>query len=67
MANPADLTERDIRFRRVREAMEKDGLNALVIAGHGSQFNRGYIRYFADTHLWAGDSLILIPLEGEPV
>ena len=47
--------------------MERDGLDALVVAGHGSQFNRGYIRYFADTHLWAGDSLILIPLDGDPV
>ena len=67
MANRADLTERDIRFRRVRDGMEKAGLDALVVAGHGSSFNRGYIRYFADTHLWAGDSLILIPLEGDPV
>ncbi len=67
MVNHAGLTERDMRFRRVREAMEKAGLDALVVAGHGSSFNRGYIRYIADTHLWAGDSLILIPLEGDPV
>ena len=47
MANRADLTERDTRFRNVREGMEKAGLHALVVAGHGSSFNRGYIRYFA--------------------
>jgi Xaa-Pro aminopeptidase len=62
----ADLAERDVRFKRIREAMEREGLEALVVAGHGSHFNRGYIRYFADWHLWAGDALILIPLAGEP-
>lgn len=46
--------------------MEQEDFNALVVAGHGSHFNRGYIRYFADWHLWAGDALILIPLAGEP-
>ena len=67
MAIQADLSERDHRFKAVREAMERDGIAALVVAGHASQFNRGYVRYLADVHLWAGDSLILIPLEGEPV
>ena len=47
--------------------MEEHGLAALVVAGHGSGFNRGYIRYFADVHIWEGDSLLLIPLESEPV
>ena len=66
MTKRADLTERDMRFKRTREAMEQEGLDALVVAGHASHFNRGYIRYFADWHLWAGDALILIPLAGEP-
>ena len=67
MTQRADLAERDIRFKRVREAMEQEGLVALVVAGHGSGFNRGNIRYFADVHVWEGDSLILIPLAGDPV
>ena len=66
MTKRADLAERDMRFRRIREAMKQEGLDALVVAGHASHFNRGYIRYFADWHLWAGDALILIPLAGEP-
>ena len=63
----ADLTERDRRLHAARQAMEKEGLSALVVAGHGSSFIRGYIRYFTDTHFWTGDSLLLIPLEGEMV
>ena len=67
MSVRADLAERDRRLRAARQAMEKEGLSALVVAGHGSMFIRGYIRYFTDTHFWTGDSLLLIPLEGEMV
>lgn len=67
MSQQADLVERDMRYRKLRESMESNGLEAIVVAGHGSSFNRGYIRYFSDVHLWAGDSLILIPLSAEPV
>ena len=67
MTQKADLTERDKRFKKIREAMERESLDGIIVAGHGSQFNRGYIRYGSDTHLWAGDCLILIPLAGEPV
>lgn len=67
MNKRASLNERDVRFERIRAAMEQKRLDALVVAGHASHFNRGYIRYFADTHLWAGDALLLIPLRGESV
>ena len=63
----ADLKERDTRFKNLRNAMQQKGLAAVIVAGHGSGFNRGYIRYFADVHIWEGDSLILIPLDGEPM
>lgn len=66
MTERAGLAERDIRFNRIREAMRKQGLDGLIVAGVAGHFTRGYVRYFADTHLWAGHSLILIPLEGEP-
>jgi Xaa-Pro aminopeptidase len=66
MAKPADLAERDMRFKRIREAMEQAGLDGLIMAGHASHSHRGYIRYFADWHMWDGDALILIPLVGEP-
>jgi len=62
-----DLVERDMRYRKLLESMENNGLEAIVVAGHGSSFSRGYIRYFSDVHLWAGDSLILIPVSAEPV
>jgi Xaa-Pro aminopeptidase len=62
------LNERDERFAKVRAAMEKEGLEALVIAGKGHWWTgRGYFRYLTDFHLWAHDGLILFPLEGEPV
>ena len=67
MGTRADLAERDRRLRATRLAMEKEGLSALVVAGHGSMFIRGYIRYFTDAHFWTGDSLLLIPLDSEPV
>ena len=67
MSQKADLKERDERFTRIRTEMCKYGMIALLIAGHASHNNRGYIRYVADTHLWSGDSLILLPLENPPV
>ena len=68
MGTKADFAERDMRFRRTREAMEREGLDALLVAGRESNcdIGRGYFRYFTDYHLWGHDGLILIPLEGEP-
>ena len=66
MGTEATLAERDLRYRRIREAMEAEGLQALVAAGHASHFRRGYIRYLTNAHMWAGDALILLPLEGDP-
>jgi Xaa-Pro aminopeptidase len=67
MSEREGLAERDERFRKLREAMRREGLGAVVVAGRGSMFNRGYVRYYANTHLWAGESLIIIPLEDDPV
>lgn len=47
--------------------MEKEGLEAVIVAGSGGQFTRGYIRYLADAHLWAGNGLILLPIECDPM
>ena len=66
MDNKANLAERETRYRRIREAMAREGLDALILGGNGSHFHRGYLRYFADTHMWAGDALLLIPLVDEP-
>mgnify|MGYP003310095593 CR=1 FL=1 len=67
MNNGLNLDERNQRFNNLRAAMEQEGLKGMVIAGHGSMFNRGFVRYVTDAHMWAADSLVLLPLDGEPV
>jgi Xaa-Pro aminopeptidase len=68
MGTKADLTERDMRYRRLREAMAADKLDALLLAGKGHWWTgRGYFRYLTDFHLWGHDGLILFPLAGEPM
>ncbi len=67
MTQRADFPERDRRYLRVKKAMAEAPMDALIVAGHGSGFNRGNIRYLADVHMWEGDGLILIPLDGDPM
>ena len=68
MVTVAGIDERDARFKRVREAMQREKLDALVIATKGHWWSgRGYFRYLTDFGLWAHDGIILFPLEGEPV
>ena len=63
----ADLQGRDARFKRTREAMEREQLDGLLVAGKGHWWTgRGYLRYFTDFHLWGHDGLLLLPLDGEP-
>ncbi|MDR7489306.1 MAG: aminopeptidase P family N-terminal domain-containing protein [Armatimonadota bacterium] len=63
-----DIAERDTRFRRTRDAVQRAGLDALLVAGKGHWWTgRGYFRYFTDFHLWGHDGLLLLPLDGEPV
>lgn len=63
----ADVSERDTRMQRTREAMTRHKLDAFLIAGKGHWWTgRGYFRYFTDFHLWGHDGLLLLPLSGEP-
>jgi Xaa-Pro aminopeptidase len=65
---PATLSERDQRYRRVREEMSRHGLDALIVGGKGHAYTgRGYIRYLTDFHLWAHDALLVFPADGEPM
>ncbi len=67
MATIPGIDERDSRFNRLREAMAREGLQALVIAGKGHWWTgRGYFRYLSDFHLWGHDGAILFPLDGDP-
>lgn len=52
------------RYREIREAMEKERLDCLLIVGLNDDFNRGNIRYV--TGLGRGGCCIF-PLEGRPV
>lgn len=61
------LDERDARFARLRSAMQRAELDALVFAGKGHWWTgRGAFRYLTDFHLWGHDGLLLLPLDGEP-
>ena len=43
------IEERDARLRRTREAMARDRLDALLVAGKGHWWTgRGYVRYLSD-------------------
>lgn len=61
------IDERDARLAALRAAMERDGLDALVVAGKGHWWTgRGYFRYLTDFHLWGHDGLYVLPLDGDP-
>jgi Xaa-Pro aminopeptidase len=59
----ADTAERALRHRKVRAAMEDEGLDALVAYGPG--WRRENVRYFADARLTGSSSLVLFPRSGE--
>lgn len=68
LGTKATLIERDQRFYRLRQAMENEGLDVLLIAGKGHGWTgRGYFRWLTDFHLWGHDAVILFPLEGDPM
>jgi Xaa-Pro aminopeptidase len=62
----ASDAERRRRERRLREEMERAGYEVLLIIGRDGMWNRGYIRYLTDFHLWAGTAYLVFPLYGEP-
>lgn len=58
--------ERDRRWKLVREMMAERGLSAMLISGEDGLCG-GNLRYLADFRPVKGRSLLLLPLEGEPV
>jgi Xaa-Pro aminopeptidase len=61
------LSERDRRMSSLRQAASQANMDALLIAGKGHYWTgRGSVRYLTDFHLWAHDSLLLLPVEAEP-
>ncbi|MDR7550819.1 MAG: M24 family metallopeptidase [Armatimonadota bacterium] len=63
----ASDAERRRRERRLREEMEREGYEVLLIVGRDGMWNRGYIRYLTDFHLWAGTAYLVFPLHGDSV
>jgi Xaa-Pro aminopeptidase len=62
-----DIKERNIRFSKIKEAMQKNDIYALIIGGKGHWWTgRGYFRYLTDFHLWGHDGLIYFPIDEEP-
>jgi Xaa-Pro aminopeptidase len=61
------LAERDLRMSSLRHAASFENMDALLFAGKGHYWTgRGAIRYLTDFHLWAHDSLLLLPVDGAP-
>ncbi len=56
------------RHDRIRELMDYDGIDCLVIAGHTGNHRGqfGNIRYVSNYINWFGDEYCLFPLNGEP-
>jgi Xaa-Pro aminopeptidase len=56
------------RHKRIRELMDYQGLDALVIAGHTGNHRGqfGDIRYVSNYINWFGDEYCLFPSKGEP-
>lgn len=63
------LSERDRRYRAVRDAMEPARLDALLVygtTGVGGRWNGNYV-YLAERCLFYGEALLYFPLSGDPV
>jgi Xaa-Pro aminopeptidase len=58
--------ERDRRWERLRELMSRRGWRAILVPGEDGLCG-GNLRYLADFRPVKGRSLLLLPLEGEPV
>lgn len=56
------------RYDRIRELMDYEGLECLVIAGHTGNHRGQFsnIRYVSNYINWFGDEYCLFPLNGEP-
>lgn len=67
MKSKLPLAERDRRMSSLRQEASRAQLDALLFAGKGHYWSgRGSIRYLTDFHLWAHDSLLLLPVDGAP-
>jgi Xaa-Pro aminopeptidase len=57
--------ERARRHHALREAMRREGIEALVVWSRGDEFLRGRVQYVSDIYQWAGWGIVVLPLEGD--
>ncbi|MBN1192059.1 MAG: aminopeptidase P family protein [Dehalococcoidales bacterium] len=61
------LKERSRRYSAMREMMQAENLDSLLIAGRDSYMSRGNIRYVTDYGIIAGEQYCVFRLEDNPV
>src|SRR5262245_65992974 len=61
---PREDVER--RYARIREAMARDGLDAVVVAGNEYTGFEGAVTYMSGFVIVHRYAYVLLPLEGEP-
>lgn len=60
----SDHSERDLRYRKVRDAMAREGLDLVLAFGPG--WRRENVRYLADAPVTASAAFVGLPARGEP-
>ncbi len=63
---PFSMDEYDTRLRRVREMMQAEGFDGLLIWG-GIGWLHGDVRYLSHYHTVAGNTVVAVPQTGEPM
>ena len=63
----ASLDERDRRWLKIRNELEKSGLNGLLVVSDGQIERRGSLRYVADVNASLMYGYVIFPLKGEPI
>lgn len=61
------MAERENRWGKIREAMERAGLDAIVVVSDGHIERAGSIRYIADVNTRGMYVYVIFPLKGPPV
>jgi Xaa-Pro aminopeptidase len=61
---PISKKEYQRRYTAIRDAMRKDNLDCLLVAGRSDDFNRGNIRYITGA---GNGGVCIFPVEGDPV
>jgi Xaa-Pro aminopeptidase len=62
---PFPVSEYERRARVLKQRMEKDGLQAVFLCGDVRQY--GYIRWLTNFYPQLGQSMAVLPLDGDPI